>query len=50
MLHKMHENSPRENQLQPTRPIGELRDEHDMHTLLNERVTRFFAESLGRTE
>jgi len=50
MLHKMHENSPRENQLQPTRPIEELRDEHDMHTLLNERVTRFFTESLGMTE
>ncbi len=47
MLHKMHENNPRENQLHPTRPIAELRDERDMHRLLNERVVRFFSESLG---
>jgi dienelactone hydrolase len=50
MLHRMHENTPRENQLNPTRPIAELRDERDMHTLLNERVMRFFAENLRRTE
>ena len=50
MLHKMHENTPRENQLQPTRPIAELRDELDMHTLLNERVMRFFAGSLDGTD
>ncbi len=49
MLHEMHENNPRENQLHPTRPIAELRDERDMHTLLNERVMRFFAEHLGMT-
>ncbi|HIG70143.1 MAG: hypothetical protein ABGX04_18385 [Myxococcales bacterium] len=42
LLHKMHENNPRKNQLRPTRPLGELRDELDMHTLLNERVMRFF--------
>lgn len=50
MLHKMHENTPRENQLHPTRPIAELRDELDMHTLLNERVMRFFAENLDGTD
>ena len=50
MLHKMHENNPRENQLHPTRPITELRSESDMHTLLNERVMCFFAENLGMTE
>jgi dienelactone hydrolase len=49
MLHKMHENNPRENQLLATRPIAELRDEGDMHTLVNERVVRFFAEMLGTT-
>ena len=47
MLHKMHENNPRENQLRPTRPLGELRDERDMHTFVNERVMRFFGESFG---
>lgn len=50
MLHKMHENNPRENQLLPTRPIAELRDEPDMHTLVNERVARFFTETLGKPE
>jgi predicted dienelactone hydrolase len=49
MLHKMHENNPRENQLQATRPIAELRDQADMHALLNERVVRFFSETLGTT-
>ena len=49
MLHKMHESNPRENQLLATRPIAELRDESDMHTLVNERVVRFFAEMLGTT-
>jgi dienelactone hydrolase len=46
MLHKLHENNPREDQLHPTRPLTELRDEREMHTLLNERVTRFFSENL----
>jgi dienelactone hydrolase len=50
MLHKMHENNPRENQTRPTRSFEDLRDELDMHTLLNERVARFFAESLGLTQ
>jgi predicted dienelactone hydrolase len=49
MLHKMHENNPRENQLRATRPIAELRDEGDMHAVLNERVVRFFAETLETT-
>lgn len=47
MLHEMHVNNPRPNQLQPTRPMAELRNENDMHTILNERVTRFFAEKFG---
>jgi len=47
MLHKMHENNPRENQLRSIRPLAELRDELDMHTLLNERVMRFFGETFG---
>lgn len=47
LLHTMHENNPRENQPRPTRPLQELREEADMHALLGERVTRFFAESLG---
>lgn len=47
MLHTMHENTPRENQPRPTRPLGELRHELEMHTLLNERVMRFFGESFG---
>ena len=46
MLHKMHENNPRENQRQPTRPLDELRDESNMHAYLNERVMRFFAATL----
>jgi dienelactone hydrolase len=50
MLHELHENNPREKQTRPTRSFEELRDERDMHTLLNERVTRFFAESLGLTK
>jgi len=50
MLHGMHEQNPRENQLHPTRPMAELRDERDMHALLNERVTRFFAEHFGMME
>jgi dienelactone hydrolase len=45
-LHNMHENNPRENQLQSTRPGAELRSESEMHSLLNERVMRFFAEKL----
>jgi predicted dienelactone hydrolase len=47
LLHRMHENNPRENQPRPTRALEELRDEDEMHALLNERVMRFFAESLG---
>jgi len=47
LLHKMHENNPRPNQLRPTRPIHELRSEEEMHTLVNERVTRFFQHTLG---
>ncbi len=47
LLHTMHENNPRENQLRPTRPLGELRDELDMHTLVNERVMRFFGDVFG---
>jgi dienelactone hydrolase len=47
MLHGMHENNPRENQLHPTRPLAELRDELDMHTFLNERVMRFFGANFG---
>jgi dienelactone hydrolase len=47
MLHKMHENNPRENQLRPTRPLAELRDELEMHTFLNERVMRFFGANFG---
>jgi len=50
MLHEMHEKNPRPNQLHPTRPGSELRNEADMHTLLNERVMRFFAENLGMIE
>ncbi len=46
LLHTMHENNPRENQPRPTRPLTELRDEEEMHALLNDRVMRFFAESL----
>lgn len=51
MLHSMHENNPREGQHRPTRPLHELRGEAEMHTLVNERVARFFAESidLGRS-
>lgn len=49
MLHGMHEKNPRENQLHPTRPMAELRGEREMHTLLNERVMRFFAENLKMT-
>ena len=45
LLHKMHESNPREGQHQATRPFADLRDERDMHALLNERVTRFFAEA-----
>lgn len=47
LLHRMHENNPRPNQPRPTRPIVELRGETEMHALLNERVTRFFLDSLG---
>jgi len=47
LLHTMHENNPRENQPRPTRPLQELREEADMHALVGERVTRFFAESLA---
>jgi predicted dienelactone hydrolase len=46
-LHKMHENNPRPNQLRPTRPLAELRSENEMHEILNERVGRFFEQSLG---
>ena len=47
MLHTMHENNPRENQPRATRPLAELRGEDEMHRLVNERVTRFFAERFG---
>ncbi|MAG29512.1 MAG: hypothetical protein CL908_01305 [Deltaproteobacteria bacterium] len=46
LLHRMHENNPREGQHRPTRPFVELRSEREMHALLNERVTRFFSEVL----
>jgi len=47
LLHKMHENNPRPNQIRPTRPLAELKGEAEMHALLNERVTRFFLNALG---
>jgi dienelactone hydrolase len=47
LLHRMHENNPRERQTQPTRPYAELTSESDMHALLTERVTRFFAGSFA---
>ncbi len=50
LLHKMHENNPRPNQPRPTRAMSELKNESDMHSLLNERVTRFFRNTLGEIE
>ena len=50
LLHKMHENNPRPHQLRPTRPLTELKGEAEMHALLNERVTRFFLDTLGGVE
>jgi dienelactone hydrolase len=50
ILHKLHENNPRDNQIHPTRPFGELRDEREMHVLLNERVMRFFWRTLRLEE
>jgi len=47
VLHRMHRRNPREGQTQPTRPYSELRDEPEMHALLMERVTRFFAKPLA---
>jgi dienelactone hydrolase len=46
LLHRMHKNNPRDKQLQPTLPYSDLRPESEMHSLVTERVTRFFAESL----
>jgi dienelactone hydrolase len=50
LLHKMHENNPRPNQLRATRPLNQLLGEVEMHALVNERVTRFFGQTLGRIE
>ncbi|HEB88363.1 MAG TPA: hypothetical protein ENI85_02230 [Deltaproteobacteria bacterium] len=47
MLHTMHENNPRPDQPRPTRPLAELRSEIEMHALLRERVSSFFAASLA---
>ncbi len=47
LLHKMHENNPRPNQLRPSRPLAELRNEGETHEWLNERVTRFFRANLA---
>lgn len=47
LLHRMHENNPRPNQLRPTRPLAELRGEAETQAFLNARVTRFFREALG---
>ncbi len=49
LLHRMHENNPRPNQLKPTRPLAQLRGEAETHAFLNERVTRFFREALECT-
>ena len=46
LLHKMHENTPRAGLPRPPRPLAELRSEGDTHAWLNERVTRFFRETL----
>jgi dienelactone hydrolase len=50
LLHKMHENNPRPNQLHPTRALSELTGEAEMHAILNERVTRFFRNALGENQ
>lgn len=42
MLHKMHENTPRQGVLRPTRSWSELVEEEAMHALLCGRVTAFF--------
>lgn len=47
MLHKIHENTPREGQYRPTRPLSELLDEDTMHAHVTERVARFFEHALG---
>lgn len=46
LLHRMHENSPREGQRKPTRPFAQLRGERETQTLLADRVEAFFVRSL----
>lgn len=50
LLHKMHENTPREGLPRPVRPLGELRGESETHDWLRDRVGRFFREHLTPSE
>lgn len=47
LLHRVHENTPRPNLSRPPRPVSELRREAETHPWLNERVARFFLETLA---
>jgi len=42
LLHGQHIANPRPNQLRPTLPMSELRNQMESHNFLSERVTRFF--------
>jgi dienelactone hydrolase len=47
LLHRMHENSPRAGQRKPTRPLSELRGEHETQTLVADQVEAFFLRHLS---
>jgi predicted dienelactone hydrolase len=47
LLHALHERTPRPRAPRPPRPLAELRNEADTHAWLQERVTRFFRDTLG---
>jgi len=48
LLHRMHMNSPRAGQRRPTRPLSELRGEHETQTLLADWIETFFLRHLPR--
>ena len=50
LLHRMHENSPREGQRRPIRPLAELRGELETQTLLADWVENFFLRHLSREQ